>query len=464
MSQRMSFSAFQGHESHLAAVQPRHRLGNMVTTLGGYPVQSYSNIGHHNFKGLNKAERSAYRRTTARGLVTSVRAATAEVQIKPAKRRPSFPFTHIAGQDDMKLALLLNVVDPGIGGVLIMGDRGCGKSVAVRSVIDLLPEIDVVPEDPFNSSPTDPKLMGPECLQKHLNGKKLASLKARTPLVELPLGATEDRICGTIDIEKALTEGIKAYEPGLLAKANRGILYVDEVNLLDDGLVDVVLDSAAGGQNTVEREGISIVHPAKFIMIGSGNPAEGELRPQLLDRFGLCVNVSTLMDADARTQMVMDRMAYEKDADEFLESVKEEQDALREKLQKARDLLPKVEVPRDVRLKISQLGSMVNIDGIRGDIVCNRAAAAFVALEGRKKVTMDDVVRVAMLCLNHRLRKDPLDPIDNGAKVFIALRKILNPAEAAEEERRKEEAEAAAAAADKGKRAGMKAGAWSGLP
>jgi Mg-chelatase subunit ChlI len=241
-------------------------------------------------------------------------------------------------------------------------------------------------------------------------------------------------------------------------------LYVDEVNLLDDGLVDVVLDSAAGGQNTVEREGVSIVHPAKFIMIGSGNPAEGELRPQLLDRFGLCVNVSTLMDVDARTQMTLDRIAYEKDADAFVQSVKEEQDALREKLDKARALLPKVEIPRDVRLKISQLGSMVDIDGIRGDIVCNRAAAAFVALEGRKKVTMDDVIRVASLCLNHRLRKDPLDPIDNGAKVFLALRKIVNPEEAAEEERRKKAEEAAAAENGDSKRAGMKAGAWSGLP
>ncbi|KAI8100905.1 hypothetical protein M9434_005289 [Picochlorum sp. BPE23] len=401
--------------------------------------------------------------TKGHGIVAAA-ATEPEVKVSRAKRRPNFPFSRIAGQEDMKLALLLNVVDPGIGGVLIMGDRGCGKSVAVRSIVDLLPEIDVVPGDDFNSSPTNTKLMGPDVLQRYLAGETLASEMVKTPLVELPLGATEDRICGTIDIEKALSEGIKAYEPGLLAKANRGILYVDEVNLLDDGLVDVVLDSAAGGQNTVEREGVSIVHPAKFIMIGSGNPAEGELRPQLLDRFGLCVNVSTLMDVDARTQMTLDRIAYEKDADAFVQSVKEEQDALREKLDTARTLLPKVEIPRDVRLKISQLGSMVDIDGIRGDIVCNRAAAAFVALEGRKKVTMDDVIRVASLCLNHRLRKDPLDPIDNGAKVFLALRKIVNPEEAAEEERRKQAEEAAAAEKGDSKRAGMKAGAWSGLP
>ena len=209
------------------------------------------------------------------------------------------------------------------------------------------------------------------------------------------------------------------------------------------------------------------MHPAKFIMIGSGNPAEGELRPQLLDRFGLCVNVSTLLDVNERTQLTLDRIAYEKDPAKFVESVRADQDELREKLAKARELLPKVDTPRDIRLKISQLGSMVDIDGIRGDIVCNRAAAALVALEGRNKVTMEDVIRVASLCLNHRLRKDVLDGIDNGAKVFFALRKIMmSPAEQAEEERQQREAEEAEAAAKEkdGKRAGKKAGSWGGLP
>lgn len=392
-----------------------------------------------------------------------IMSATAEKPLLQTKKKPSFPFVCIAGQDDMKLALLLNVVDPAIGGVLIMGDRGCGKSVAVRSLIDLLPTIDIVADDPFNSSPTDPKLMGPGALERVRKGETLPAAKIRTPLVELPLGATEDRICGTIDIEKALTEGIKAYEPGLLAKANRGILYVDEVNLLDDGLVDVVLDSAAGGQNTVEREGISIVHPAKFIMIGSGNPAEGELRPQLLDRFGLSVNVSTLMDTDQRTQMVLDRMAYESNADEFVTSVEPQQEELRKKLADARERLPKVTVPRDVRLRISELCSMLDIDGVRGDIVTNRTAAAYVAYEGRISVTMDDVVRVAPLCLNHRLRKDPLDPIDSGVKVVVALRKVMDPKAAEEEERKRKEADEAAKAAQ-GNRSGMKAGAWGGLP
>ena len=395
----------------------------------------------------------------ARGRIVAMAAVADIPRSMKATKRPAFPFVSLAGQDDMKLALLLNVVDSGIGGVLIMGDRGCGKSVAVRSLVDLLPDIDVVPDDAFNSSPTDAKSMGPEALAKFRAGEKLSAVTIRTPLVELPLGATEDRICGTIDIEKALTEGIKAYEPGLLAKANRGILYVDEVNLLEDGLVDVVLDSAAGGQNTVEREGISIVHPAKFIMIGSGNPAEGELRPQLLDRFGLSVNVITLNDTEQRTQMVLDRMAYEANADAFVATKKEEQEAMRKKLQAARDLLPRVKLSRDIKLKISELCSLIDVDGLRGDIVINRTVTAYVAFEGRTEVTVEDVQRIAPLCLNHRLRKDPLDPIDSGTKVFLAMRRVFNPKAAEEEEKKKKEAEAEAQA-----KANKKAGAWGGLP
>lgn len=199
-------------------------------------------------------------------------------------QRPVYPFAAIVGQDEMKLCLLLNVIDPKIGGVMIMGDRGTGKSTTVRSLVDLLPEIKVVFGDPYNSDPEDPESMGIEVREKVTKGEELMITMIKINMVDLPLGATEDRVCGTIDIEKALTEGVKAFEPGLLAKANRGILYVDEVNLLDDHLVDVLLDSAASGWNTVEREGISISHPARFILIGSGNPEEGELRPQLLDR------------------------------------------------------------------------------------------------------------------------------------------------------------------------------------
>ena len=205
--------------------------------------------------------------------------------------RPVFPFTAIIGQNEMKLALILNVIDPKIGGVMIMGDRGTGKSTTVRALVDLLPEIPVVANDPFNSHPSDPELMSQEVKEKRARREEIEVCQAKINMVDLPLGATEDRVCGTIDIEKALTEGVKAFEPGLLAKANRGILYVDEVNLLDDHLVDVLLDSAASGWNTVEREGISIRHPARFVLVGSGNPEEGELRPQLLDRFGILLNV-----------------------------------------------------------------------------------------------------------------------------------------------------------------------------
>ena len=200
-----------------------------------------------------------------------------------SKKRRVFPFTAVIGQEEMKLALLLNVIDPRIGGVMIMGDRGTGKSTTIRALADLLPAIDVVKGDPYNSSPIDPDLQSQEVLEKIEIGKELEIYKQQVPMIDLPLGATEDRLCGTIDIEKALSEGVKAFEPGLLAKANRGLLYVDEVNLLDDHLVDVLLDSAASGWNTVEREGVSVRHPARFVLIGSGNPEEGELRPQLLE-------------------------------------------------------------------------------------------------------------------------------------------------------------------------------------
>jgi len=301
--------------------------------------------------------------------------------------------------------------------------------------------------------------MGPWALDRVKAGEKtpLPATKVKTPLVELPLGATEDRICGTIDIEKALGQGIKAYEPGLLARANRGILYVDEVNLLDDGFVDVVLDAAAGGVNTVEREGISIRHPAKFIMIGSGNAAEGELRPQLLDRFGLSVDVRTMDDIKMRAAMVRDRMTYEADPLALCASVEAEQQQLRDKLDGATEALKNVQIPREVRLKISEMCSLLGVDGIRGDITTNRAAKALAALEGRPEVSLDDVKRVAGLCLNHRLRKDVLDVIDGGAKVALAWRRVTDPARA--EREAKVAAEKAAAEVEK-----PKAGSWGGLP
>jgi magnesium chelatase subunit I len=245
----------------------------------------------------------------------------------------------------------------------------------------------------------------------------------------LPLGATEDRVCGTIDIEKALSEGVKAFEPGLLAKANRGILYVDEVNLLDDHLVDVLLDSAASGWNTVEREGISIRHPARFVLVGSGNPEEGELRPQLLDRFGMHAEIRTVKDPELRVQIVDQRSQFDQNPQQFLDSHQSQQDDLQQRLVNAQTLLPSVSIEHELRVKISQVCAELDVDGLRGDIVTNRAARAIAAFEGRTEVTVDDIRRVIGLCLRHRLRKDPLESIDSGYKVDKVFGQVFGLAE-----------------------------------
>jgi len=349
-------------------------------------------------------------------------------------RRVVFPFTAIVGQEEMKLALLLNVIDPKIGGVMIMGDRGTGKSTTIRALADLLPEIDVVADDPFNSHPTDPDIMSDVVREQLIGGASLKIAKKKVTMVDLPLGATEDRVCGTIDIEKALSEGVKAFEPGLLAKANRGILYVDEVNLLDDHLVDVLLDSAASGWNTVEREGISIRHPARFVLVGSGNPEEGELRPQLLDRFGMHAEIRTVKEPTLRVQIVEQRSEFDRHPQTFLEEHQTPQSALQAQLISAQELLPSVKIEYDLRVKISQVCSELDVDGLRGDIVSNRAAKAIAALEGRQEVTINDIRRVIPLCLRHRLRKDPLESIDSGYKVEKAFSRVFG-LEVAEEQR-----------------------------
>jgi len=346
-------------------------------------------------------------------------------QINLDNARPVFPFTAIVGQEQMKLALLLNVIDPKIGGVMVMGDRGTGKSTTVRALVDLLPLISVVKNDPFNSDPNDPELMSDEVREMRRNNQEFETTNMRIPMVDLPLGATEDRVCGTIDIERALTEGVKAFEPGLLAKANRGILYVDEVNLLDDHLVDVLLDSAASGWNTVEREGISVCHPARFILVGSGNPEEGELRPQLLDRFGMHAEIRTVRDPDLRVQIVENRSSFDKDSDSFRKDYLGPQEELTQKLVQAREILPEVHMNHEYRLRVSELCSELNVDGLRGDIVTNRAAKAFAAFNGRKEVEESDILEVAPLCLRHRLRKDPLASIDSGDKVTQVLKQIF---------------------------------------
>jgi magnesium chelatase subunit I len=338
--------------------------------------------------------------------------------------RPIFPFTAIVRQEEIKLALLLNVIDPKIGGVIVIGDRGTGKSTTVRSLVEILPEIEVVSDDPFQSHPIDPELISEDVRKRKISGETLPVENRKIPIVDLPLGATEDRVCGTIDIEKALREGIKSFEPGLLARANRGILYVDEVNLLDNHLVDVLLDSAASGWNIVEREGISISHPARFILVGSGNPEEGELRPQLLDRFGIHAQIGTTRDPELRVRIVEQRSKFDLTPNEFREEYFETQINLRNRLVKAQDDLNQVELEYDLRIYISQLCSELNVDGLRGDIVTNRAVRALAAFERRSNVTFNDVQRVAPLCLRHRLRKDPLETIDSGEKVRETLIQI----------------------------------------
>jgi len=338
---------------------------------------------------------------------------------------PIFPFTAIVGQEEMKLSLQLNVIDPKIGGVIIMGDRGTGKSTTIRAIADLLPEIEIVKDDPFNSHLTDPELMSTDVLNLIKDDVALEKDFIKIPMVDLPLGATEDRVCGTIDIEKALTEGIKAFEPGLLAKANRGILYVDEVNLLDDHLVDILLDSAASGWNTVEREGISIRHPARFVLVGSGNPEEGELRPQLLDRFGMHAEIRTVREPVLRVQIVEERTSFDRDPQEWNDTYKDQQNELRESLIAAKNILPDVKMDYENRVRISQVCSELKVDGLRGDIVVNRAAKAYTAFNSRTDVTVDDISKIITLCLRHRLRKDPLESIDSGDKVKKVFNEIF---------------------------------------
>jgi len=359
------------------------------------------------------------RRQTRRILAAVATAEKVDTDVGAEKEdeRPVFPFSAIVGQAEMKLSLILNVIDPKIGGVMILGDRGTGKTTTIRALVDLLPLIDCVADDPYNSSPIELDAMSDEVRKKRDAGEELNVVQKKVPMVDLPLGATEDRVCGTIDIEKALTQGKKAFEAGLLARANRGILYVDEVNLLDDHLVDVLLDSAAGGWNTVEREGISVRHPAKFILVGSGNPEEGELRPQLLDRFGMHAMIRTERDPELRVEIVESCQKFADDPKAFREEFVEANGELGEQIVKARKLLPEVTTPPALKRKVSEICSELNVDGLRGDIVTNRAARALCAFDGRTEVTEEDIKKVVTLCLRHRLRKDVLDTMDSGDRV-----------------------------------------------
>jgi magnesium chelatase subunit I len=329
------------------------------------------------------------------------------------KNLNNFPFAAIIGQDEMKLALQLNVIDPKIGGVMIMGDRGTGKSTTIRALADLLPDITIIKNDPFNTDPKD-------------FSKEYETEKIKIPMVELPLGATEDRVCGTINLKEILSGGNSTFEPGLLARANRGILYVDEINLLDDHLVDVLLDSAASGWNTVEREGISIKHPAKFILVGSGNPEEGELRPQLLDRFGMHAEIRTIQDPISRVKIVEERISFDHSPQLWFDKYESEQLKIQNRIRNAQNLLSTVTISKEFQLKISQICSELKIEGLRGDIVSTRAAKALAAFENRLEVTKEDIKRTITLCLRHRLRRDPMESINSGEKIEATFETLFS--------------------------------------
>ncbi len=338
----------------------------------------------------------------------------------------AFPFSAIVAQDEMKLALLIAAVDPGVGGVLIFGDRGTGKSTAVRALAGLLPRARVVERCPFGCDPAETAGLCDTCRRRGSRGTPRSRL-APVPVVDLPLGATEDRVVGALDLERALTEGVKAFEPGLLARANRGFLYIDEVNLLEDHLVDLLLDVAASGENVVEREGLSVRHPARFVLIGSGNPEEGELRPQLLDRFGLSVEIRTPVDLATRVEVVRQREEFERDPAAFTRRWQKRDAQLRRRIAAARERLASVGVDDPARERTAQLCLHLGTDGLRGEIVMVRAARAVAALEGDGVVKETHLRRVAPSALRHRLRRNPLDEAGSTTRVERALEEVFGP-------------------------------------
>jgi magnesium chelatase subunit I len=330
----------------------------------------------------------------------------------------TFPFSAIVGQDEMKRAMILTAVDPGIGGVLVFGDRGTGKSTAVRALAGLLPPITAVEGCPVNSA-----RVGDSPAWANVTSTK--TVTRPTPVIDLPLGVTEDRVVGALDIERALTRGEKAFEPGLLARANRGYLYIDEVNLLEDHIVDLLLDVAQSGENVVEREGLSIRHPARFVLVGSGNPEEGELRPQLLDRFGLSVEVTSPRDVATRVEVIRRRDAYENDREAFLKKWRAKDSTLRKKILAARAALPGLATPDAVLTDCATLCIALGSDGLRGELTLLRAARALAAFDGAAAVGRDHLRAVAPSALRHRLRRDPLDEAGSGARVGRMLDEVL---------------------------------------
>jgi magnesium chelatase subunit I len=332
--------------------------------------------------------------------------------------RHPFPFSAIVGQDQMKLAMILTAIDPGIGGVLVFGDRGTGKSTAVRALAALLPEISKLEGSPTNAS-SEAEM--PDWADPVAG----TIINVPTPVIDLPLGTTEDRLVGALDIERALSRGEKAFEPGLLAKANRGYLYIDEVNLLEDHLVDLLLDVAQSGENVIEREGLSIRHDARFVLVGSGNPEEGELRPQLLDRFGLSVEVRSPNDIEERVEVIRRRAAFDINPDTFVEKWSVEDRKIRDAIMVARDALKTVDAPDDTLRDCAGLCVAIGSDGLRGELTLLRAARALAAYRGSPTVTRDHLRSVASMALSHRLRRDPLDDAGSSTRVDRTVEEVF---------------------------------------
>lgn len=320
---------------------------------------------------------------------------------------PIYPFTAIVGQERMKRALVLNAVAPGIGGVLIRGERGTAKSTAARALAALLPHVPVVKDCRFGCDPNRPTTWCTECRERAAKGNHLPVELRPTPFINLPVSATEDRVVGTLDIEKAIQKGERHFEPGVLASANRGLLYIDEVNLLDDHVVDLLLDSAAMGMNIVEREGISFSHPSRFILVGTMNPEEGDLRPQLLDRFALSVEIHGIRDARERVLIMERNLAFEADPDGFRQQWLPKEVELSRNIEKARELLDKVTYSSRDLLSIASLTASLNVDGHRSDLVILKTSLAHAAFEGRTSITDRDIVLAAELALPHRIKRGP---------------------------------------------------------
>jgi len=325
-----------------------------------------------------------------------------------------FPFTAIVDQEDMKLGLLLNVIDPSIGGLLIMGEKGTAKSTAVRALARLLPEIEVVKGCPFHCFPRGP--FCDYCTEKKENGQALETEYKKMEVIELPLGVTEDRVVGTIDIEFAIRHGKRRFEPGLLARANQNFLYIDEVNLLEDHIVDLLLDSAAMGINRVEREGISFQHPARFILVGTMNPEEGDLRPQFLDRFGLCVEIRSITDREMRKEILKRKIEFDTDPEGFKKRWEREQGELLKKILDAKRILSELKVPDKVYDMVVSITSELRLDGHRGEIVLLKASKAYSAFRQKESVDIEDIKRVSHLALRHRLKRLPFEEEESEVK------------------------------------------------